>query len=43
MKKLLDTTRMSQYVDMNPIDVKEGIKKTVEWYRGHKKYADARK
>lgn len=43
MKKLLDTTRMSEYVDMNPIDVKEGIKKTVEWYRGHKKYADARK
>jgi GDP-L-fucose synthase len=43
MKKLLDTTRMSEYIDIKPIDIKEGIKKTVEWYRGNKEYADSRK
>ena len=43
MKKLLDTTRMSKYVDLTPIEVKEGIKKTVKWYRGNKEYANSRK
>jgi len=43
MKKLLDTTRMSEYIELTPIEVKEGIKKTVKWYKGHKKYADSRK
>ena len=43
MKKLLDTTRMSNYIKISPIEVKEGIKKTVKWYRGNKEYADSRK
>lgn len=43
MKKLLDTTRMSNYVDIKPTNIEEGIKKTVDWYRGNKKYADSRR
>jgi|TARA_B100000519_G_scaffold186013_1_gene181662 nucleoside-diphosphate-sugar epimerase len=43
MKKLLDNTRMSSYIKISPIEVKEGIKKTVKWYRGNKEYADSRK
>ena len=43
MQKLLDTTRMSNYIKISPIEVKEGIKKTVKWYRGNKEYADSRK
>lgn len=43
MKKLLDVTRMSNYVDIKPTNIEEGIKKTVDWYRGNKKYADSRR
>ena len=43
MKKLLDVTRMSNYVDIKPTNIEERIKKTVDWYRGNKKYADSRR
>jgi len=43
MKKLLDTSRMSKYIELVPTEVKEGIKKTVEWYKGNKEYANSRK
>ena len=43
LKKLLDTTRMQEYIDITPIDIEDGIKETVEWYIGHKKYADSKK
>jgi GDP-L-fucose synthase len=43
MKKLLDTSRMQEILDMSPIDVKEGIKRTVAWYIENKEEADARK
>jgi hypothetical protein len=34
---------MGEYITLTPIEVKEGIKKTVEWYKGHKKHADSKK
>ena len=43
MKKLLDTSRMQEILDISPIDVKEGIKQTVAWYIENKEEADARK
>ena len=43
MKKLLDTIRMTDYVEINPIEVEEGIKQTVEWYINNKAKADAKK
>ena len=43
MKKLLDTTRMKEYIDISPVEVEEGIKQTVELYRLNKEDADAKK
>lgn len=43
MKKLLDTTRMKEYIDITPIEISEGIKKTVQWYISNKDEADAKK
>ena len=43
MKKLLDTTRMKEYINISPVEVEEGIKKTVEWYTLNKDEADAKK
>jgi nucleoside-diphosphate-sugar epimerase len=43
MKKLLDTSRMKEIIDINPISVEEGIKKTVDWYVINKEKADAKK
>ena len=43
MKKLLDTSRMKDFVQITPIDVEEGIKHTVQWYKAHKEEADAKK
>jgi dTDP-D-glucose 4,6-dehydratase len=43
MKKLLDTIRMTDYVEIDPIEVEEGIKQTVEWYINNKAKADAKK
>ena len=43
MKKLLDTSRMKEYIDITPIDVGEGVRRTVEWYSKNKEKADAKK
>ena len=43
MKKLLDTTRMKDILDVTPIEVQEGVKRTVQWYMENKEEADARK
>ena len=43
MKKLLDTTRMKDILDVTPIEVEEGVKRTVQWYMENKEEADARK
>ena len=43
MKKLLDTTRMKEILDVTPIEVEEGVKRTVQWYMENKEEADARK
>ena len=43
MKKLLDTTRMKEILDVIPIEVEEGVKRTVQWYMENKEEADARK
>ena len=42
MKKLLDTTRMKEYIDITPVEIEEGIKSTVEWYSVNKNKADAK-
>ena len=43
MKKLLDTTRMKEYIAIAPVEIEEGIKSTVEWYSVNKDKADAKK
>ena len=43
MKKLLATSRMKEYIDITPIDVGEGVRRTVEWYSKNKEKADAKK
>jgi len=43
LKKLLDTTRMKEYIKIKPISVEEGIEKTVQWYMSNKERADAKK
>ena len=43
MKKLLDITRMKEYIDITPTEVSEGIEKTVKWYTSNKDKADAKK
>ena len=42
MKKLLDTTRMKEFVNLSPINVKEGLEKTIKWYQANKELADAK-
>tara|TARA_R110002110_G_scaffold37253_5_gene123256 strand:- start:15684 stop:16637 length:954 start_codon:yes stop_codon:yes gene_type:complete len=43
MKKLLDTTRMKEYINISPVEVEEGIKQTVEWYSINRDEANAKK
>ena len=43
LKKLLDTTKMKEYVDINSISVEDGIEKTIQWYINNKERADAKK
>ena len=43
MKKLLSVEKMKEYISIEPIEVKEGIAKTVKWYSLNKKEADAKK
>jgi len=43
LKKLLDTTRMKEYIKIKPISVEDGIEKTVQWYMSNKERADAKK
>ena len=43
MKKLLSVEKMKEYIEINPISVKEGIAETVKWYSSNKKEADAKK
>ena len=43
LKKLLSTERMNKIIDINPISIEGGIKKTVEWYVRNKDWADSRK
>jgi len=43
MKKLLDTSRMKEFVNLDPIEVEKGIRKTVQWYATNKDLADAKK
>jgi len=34
---------MKDFVKITPIDVEEGIKHTVQWYKANKEEADAKK
>jgi GDP-L-fucose synthase len=43
MKKLLSVEKMKDYIDIEPISVKDGIIKTVSWYSLNKKEANAKK
>ena len=43
MKKLLSVEKMKDYIDIEPISVKDGIIKTVGWYSLNKKEANAKK
>jgi len=43
MKKLLSVDKMEKIIQINPMSVKEGIQKTVDWYIENKEEADARK
>lgn len=43
MKKLLSVEKMKDYIDIDPISVKDGIAQTIRWYSSNKKDADAKK
>ena len=43
LKKLLDTSRMKDVINIEPISVKDGIEKTTKWYVTNKEKADAKK
>ena len=43
LKKLLDTSKMKDIINIKPISVEDGIKKTTEWYTTNKEKADAKK
>ena len=43
MKKLLSVDKMKTIIQIDPMSVKEGIQKTVDWYIENKEEADARK
>ena len=43
MKKLLSVEKMKQIIQIDPLSVKDGIQKTVDWYIENKEEADARK
>ena len=43
MKKLLDTTKMQQILDLKITDIDEGLQKTIAWYMNHKVIADGKK
>ena len=42
MKKLLDTTRMREIIDIDPLSTYDGIRKTIKWYIQNKEEADAK-
>ena len=43
LKKLLSIDRMNKIIDIDPINLRAGISKTVEWYVRNKDWADSRK
>ena len=43
LKKLLNVSKMQQFIQIDPTSIEKGLQKTVEWYINNKKTADARK
>ena len=43
MKKLLDTTKMQDILDLDITEIDDGLERTVSWYMNHKVIADGRK
>ena len=43
LKKLLNVSKMQQFIQIDPTSIEEGLQKTVAWYITNKKIADARK
>ena len=44
LKKVLDVSRMRQALDWEPqVTLREGLERTIAWYRGHKALADSKK
>jgi GDP-L-fucose synthase len=42
MKKLLDVSKMKEILDVEPISIDEGLRRTMHWYSNHKSIADSR-
>ena len=42
MKKLLDTTKMQEIIEIDSLEVQEGIRRTVEWYIANREAANAK-
>jgi len=42
MKKLLDTNRMKEFVELDSINVRDGLSATINWYINNKEDADAK-
>ena len=42
MKKLLDTSKMKEFIEIDPIDIKTGLASTIQWYMNNKEKADAK-
>jgi nucleoside-diphosphate-sugar epimerase len=43
MKKLLDTTKMQDILDLDITEIDDGLERTISWYMNHKVIADGRK
>ena len=43
LKKLLSVSKMRKFVQVNSLDIEDGLQKTVEWYINNKQEADARR
>ena len=43
LKKLLSVSKMRKFVQINSLDIENGLQKTVEWYINNKQEADARR
>ena len=43
LKKLLNPSKMKEIIQIDPTNIREGLRKTIDWYTNNKEKADSRK